>query len=787
MMAGTGIGVSVKRIEDEALLRGRGRFIDDINRHGQAHAVFIRSPHAHARLVRIDATAALAAPGVVAVLTGADLAADGVGEVHAPSTIKNKSGKAVRNPMRHALIRDRARHVGDTVAMVIAESQAIAADAATLVEVDWQPLPAVVDGEAALAPGAPLVWEEVPGNLALDWETGDRAACDAAFARAAQVVRLRLPINRLVVAATEPRGAIGEYDPSLDSYTVWTPTQGGSPVQVALATYGLKLPASQVRVITPQVGGGFGIKSFLYPEQVLVAWAAKRLGRPVKWYGDRADGFMSDGQARDHLIDGELALDADGTFLALRTRTISNMGAYLTPSGPFIPTDGGSRMLANTYRIPTTHAEVRLAFTHTTPIGAFRGAGKPEFGYVVERLVDEAARQLGVDAAELRRRNVIPPTALPWRTPTGLVYDSGDFDKNMRDALALADRDGVAARKQAARRHGCLLGFGFASYVEPDGYRDNRVGLSFDPTGRLTVTMSSQDNGQGHFTTFAQVVAERLGLPFDAIRVVQGDTALVGHGSGSGGSRTATVSGAAICEASDTIIGKARRIAAQMLEAAVEDIRFADGRLAVVGTDRSLSLMEVARASFGVANVPAGETLGLDATSHFVARAYSYSSGCHVAEVEIDIDTGAVRLARYAMVNDYGVVINPMLLDGQVHGGVVQGIGQILWEDCTYDTATGQLLTGSFMDYCLPRADQLPDLVWARNETRCLTNPLGVKGVGESGTTAAMPTVMNAIIDALDGYDVSGLTMPVTSEKVWRILQQRRPSAAGRAAARRAG
>ncbi len=767
----TGIGASVRRIEDDVLLRGRGRFIDDVNRHGQAHAVFVRSPHAHARILSIDPSAALAVPGVLTVLTGADLAADGIGEVHAPSALKNRQGRPVRNPMRFALVRDRARHVGDTVAMVVAETEAAAADAAPLVAIEWEPLPAVVDAEAALAPGAPEVWDEVTGNLAFDWETGDRPATEAAFARAAHVVRLRLPINRLVVAAIEPRGAIGEYDAALDSYTVWTPTQGGSPIQVALATSGLKVPASSVRVITPHVGGGFGIKSFLYPEQVLVAWAAKRLGRPVKWYGERTDGFASDGQARDHVVEGELALDADGTFLALRTRTVSNMGAYLTPSGPFIPTDGGSRMLANTYRIPTVHAEVRLAFTNTTPIGALRGAGKPEFGYVVERLVDAAARQLGIDAAALRDRNMIPEAALPWRTPTGLLYDSGDFTKNMRDALALAERAHLPARKQAARARGSLLGFGFASYVEPDGYRDNRVGMSFDPTGRLTLTMSSQDNGQGHFTTFAQVAAERLGIPFDAIRVVQGDTSAVGHGSGSGGSRTATVSGAAICEASDKIVDKARHIAAHMLEASAEDMRFADGRLTVVGTDRSLALVDVARASFSVANVPAGETLGLDATSHFVARAYSYSCGCHVAEVEIDLETGAVQLVRYAMVNDYGVVINPMLLDGQVHGGVVQGIGQILWEDCRYDSDSGQLLTGSFMDYCVPRADQLPNFVWARNETRCRTNPLGVKGVGESGTTAAMPTVMNAIVDALDGYDTSALTMPVTSEKVWRLLQ----------------
>lgn len=768
---GTGIGASVKRIEDDVLLRGRGRFIDDVAVHGQAHAALARSPHAHARIRSIDAGAALEAPGVIAVLTGADLAADGIGAVHAPSPLKSRDGKPIANPMRWALARDRVRHVGEPVALVIAETAGQAADAALLVDVDWEPLPAVVDAEVALRSDAPQLFDDVPGNLSLDWEMGDRAATDAAFAGAAHVVRLRLPINRLVVAATEPRGAVGDYDPALDRYTVWTPTQGGSPVQIALATWGLKVPAANVRVVTPHVGGGFGIKSFLYPEQVLVGWASKRLGRPIKWYGDRAESFTGDCQARDHVVEGELALDAEGTFLAVRTRTVSNLGAYITPSGPPIPTEGGSRMLANTYRIPTVHAETRLVFTNTTPIGAFRGAGKPEFGYVVERLVDAAARALRIDAAELRRRNMIAETAMPWRTPTGLVYDSGDFTKNMDDALRLADRDGLAARKAEARARGRLLGFGFAGYVEPDGYRDNRVALSFDPTGRLTLAMSSQDNGQGHFTTFAQVAVDRLGIPFEAIRVMQGDTDRTGHGSGSGGSRTATVSGAAICEGADIIVAKAKRIAAHMLEAAAEDIEFADGQLTVTGTDRSLSLTEVARASFSGANVPAGETLGLDAVSHFVARAYSYSSGCHVAEVEIDAETGTVDLVRYAMVNDYGVVINPMLLDGQVHGGVAQGIGQILWEDCRYDVETGQLLTGSFMDYCVPRAAQLPGFVWGFNATPCKTNPLGVKGVGESGTTAAMPTVMNAVVDALDGYDTSDLTMPVTAEKVWRILR----------------
>jgi aerobic carbon-monoxide dehydrogenase large subunit len=767
-----GLGRSLNRLEDARLLTGRGSFMDDLNLPGELHAHMLRSPHAHARIRAIDTAAARHGPGVVAVLTGADLAADGAGIVAASSSIKNKDGTPIRLSRRPALAIDRARHVGDTVALVVAESLDAARNAAEAIEVDYELLPSVVDAAAAAKPGAPLVWDHIPANVALDWQMGDKAAVDAAFARAAHVTRLDIWINRLVVAAMEPRGAIGQYDRLSGRYTIITPTQGGSPVQQGLAGDGLGVAMGDVRVITPQdVGGGFGMKSPVFPEQVLVCWAARRLGRPVKWYGDRSDAFQTDGQARDHRFEAALALDGDGRFLAIRTRVISNMGAYMTPSGAPIPTEGGTRMLSNVYRIPAVHSEALCVYTHTTPIVAYRGAGKPEFGHVVERLVDMAARELNMDPAELRRLNMIKPADMPYATPTGLVYDSGDFAGSMDKALALADRAGFAQRRALAEAEGKLRGFGFCVFTEPDGYKDGRVSMTFDPTGMLTLTMTAQDNGQGHWTTFAQVVADRLGVPVEKVRVVQGDTDRVGFGLGTGGSRVATVAGSAIYHGALEIVEKGKRIAAHMLEAAAADIEFKDGRFTIAGTDRGLDILAVAKAAFDVAKVPPPHGLGLEASYHYAARAYSYSSGCHVAEVEIDRETGHVRLARYLLVGDYGTVINPKLLEGQLHGGIIQGVGQILWEDCRYDPDSGQLLTGSFMDYCMPRASDMPDIVMGWNHTRCLTNPLGIKGVGESGSTAAMPAVMNAVIDALAPYGAREIEMPVTAEKVWRVLE----------------
>ena len=765
-----GIGKRVKRREDWALLTGRGRFIDDIDLPGEAHAWFVRSPHAHATLRAVDISEAMAMPGVVAVLTGADLASDHLGAMHNAMPLKNRDGSAIHNPLRIAMPADRVRHVGEIVAMVMAESAALARDAADLIAVDYDMHPAIVDARAALDPDAPRVWDGIARNLALDWEWGDRAAVDAAFRQAHRVARVETIINRVSAAALEPRGVVAAYDPGEGRYTIYTPTHGGTPVHTGIAAQGLKVPAADIRLVTPtDVGGGFGAKNFVYPEQILVAWAARRIGRPVKWFADRSDAFLSDYHARDHIQTAELALDSEGRFLALRTGILSNMGAYIGGSGAIIPTSGGTRMLSNVYRIPAIHAQAQCVFTNTVSIAAYRGAGKPEYCYLVERVVDQAARDMDMDPAELRRRNMVRPVDLPYKAATGLVYDSGDFAGNMDAALALADRPGLAARRAAARARGRLLGFGFSTYTEPDGYKDGRVGLQFDPTGSLTLTNTACTHGQGHATVFSQIAADLLGLPLEGIRVVQGDTDRVGHGTGAGGSRVTTIAGTAIHQASRILIEKGRHIAANMMEASAADVDFADGHFRVAGTDRSVDIIQVAKASFNDAAVPAGMDLGFEAAAHFSAKAYSYPNGCHVCEVEIDAETGEVEVTRYALVSDFGTVVNPMLLEGQLHGGIAQGIGQILWEDIRY-ADSGQLLTGSFMDYCLPRATHLPNFDWGVNETRCTTNPLGVKGCGESGPTAAMPAVMNAVLDALSDYDTQGLEMPVTAEKAWRVV-----------------
>ncbi|MBT5665741.1 MAG: xanthine dehydrogenase family protein molybdopterin-binding subunit [Rhodospirillaceae bacterium] len=770
-MANVGIGRSVIRIEDDALLRGAGQFIDDINLPGQTHAHFLRSPHAHAVIARIDASAAEAAPGVVAVLTGADLAADGIGLISSGYPVKNKDGSPIQAPVWRAMATERVRYVGDTVAVVLAETRIQAEDAATLIDIDYEELPCVTDPIQASQNDGAVIWEDFGSNVALDWETGDKAAVDAAFSRAAHVTRLDVVNNRIMVNSLEPRGAVARYDALDDRYTLYTTTQGSNEIRSSLAKSGLQVPLEKIRVITPpDVGGGFGIKNGLYPEQIVTSWAAKRIGRAVKWYPERTDGFLTDYHARDHRMHGELALDADGKFLALRCQTISNMGAYLTGGAPIIPTAGGTRMLTNVYRIDAIHAETQCVFTNTVPIAAFRGAGKPEFCHVVERLVDAAAREMAIDPAELRRRNMVAPTDFPYTTATGLVYDSGEFAGNMDQALNLAGRDSVELRRADAAARGKLLGFGFSTYTEPDGFKDNRVSMQFDPTGQLSVTLTGHTNGQGHKTVFSQIVSEKLGLPFENINVIQGDTDRIGPGSGSGGSRTTTVAGGAIHHGALEIIAKGKRIAAHMLEASAEDISFDAGQFVITGTDRSIDLVSVATASFSDANLPDDLGLGLEAAHHYVARTYSFPCGCHVCEVEIDQNTGMVDITRYQMVSDFGVVINPMLVEGQLHGGVVQGIGQALNEESLYDPVSGQLVTGSGMDYWMPRAREIPNFDWAVNETRCETNPLGVKGCGESGPTAALPAVINAVVDALAPFGVTHIDMPATPERIWRAI-----------------
>ena len=762
-----GIGNSLPRREDAKLLTGAGSFIDDLNLEQQVHAWFVRSPYAHARINAIDSTEAMGSDGVLAVITGAELEPDDLGRLDGSCSVTDKSGAPVRIPVWRALATRRVRHLGDGVAMVIAETSDQARKAAELVEVDYEELPCVVDAVAAASSDASVLFDDFATNIAFEWERGEQQKVDENFSRAAHVTHVSLSHNRIVVAAMELRGALAVYDAANDHYTLYTPTQGASMVHPRLAK-ALGVDDAQVRVITPDVGGAFGIKALIYPEQFLCAYAARRVGRPVKWYGDRSDSFFSDYHGRDHVMEGELALDANGRFLAIRSRVVSNMGAYLTGAAPIIPTAGGTRLLTNVYRIEHLYAHTTCVYTNTVPIGAYRGAGKPEYLHLVERLVDEAARDLELDPAELRRRNLIVPQELPYTTPTGLVYDSGDFEDNMTQALELMTREGFESRRADALHRGQLLGFGFSVYTEPDGFMDNRVTMAFQPDGQLTVTTTAQCIGQGVETTLGQIATTLLGVPADGVTLLQGDTDVIGPGSGSGGSRVTTVSGAAMFQCADALIDEGRELAADMLEVAPVDIEFSEGRFVVAGTDRSVSIQDVARNAFRDETNPTA----MSSDCHYKAAAYSYPNGCHVCEVSIDIETGDIVIERYGLVGDYGVVVNPMLLEGQLHGGIVQGIGQAVWEDAVYEPVSGQLLSGSFMDYCLPRASHLPYFDWGISQTICTSNPLGVKGCGESGSTAALPAVMNAVADALRDYDTTGLNMPTTSEKLWRILSK---------------
>ena len=768
------IGQPVLRLEDQALLTGMGHFIDDLDLPGAAHAVFVRSTHVHARVVSIDAAEAAVAPGVLAVYTEADLRAAGIGPMQVTVPQKNRDGSAPGVPGRPVLAEDRVRFAGEAVAMVVAKTLREARDAAELVLVEYAELSHVTDPRSALEAGAPLIREDAPGNVALDWEGGERAAVDAAFLRAAHVTRVELVVNRVSAAPIEPRGAAGEFDPASGRYTLHAPTQGSKAIQSDIASTGIVDDPRALRVLTPDVGGSFGLKISAYPEQVAVLFAARKLARPVKWYADRSEAFLADSAGRDYAMEGELALDAEGRFLAVRARVIGNCGAYVTAPAFSIPTTGGTRCLTGVYALPCYHAHTRVAFTNTVPIAAYRGAGKPEFTYLIERLVDAAARETGRDREALRRLNMVRADQLPWTTPVGLVFDSGEFEKNMDDALALTDRAGFEARRAESAARGKLRGYGLSVYQEPDGYYESHVGASFDAEGVLTLATSATTNGQGHLTTFKQVVSQQLGLPFDRINHVSGDSDRVGVGLGSVGSCETTVTGTAIVHCARIIIEKGRMIAGHLLEAPPSDVAFEvsdeGGSFVIAGTDRRVGIVEVARAAHAKGLPPEIEP-GLEAEDFYKPTTYSFPSGCHVCEVEVDPDTGRVELLNYTAVNDFGVVVNPMLLEGQVHGGVAQGIGQALLEQIVHDTESGQLLTGSFMDYCLPRADDLPQFGWARNEIPCKTNPLGVKGVGESGCTASLACVMGAVIDALSARGVTAMDMPATPERVWRALR----------------
>jgi len=767
-----GIGQPVRRVEDRRFVTGHGGYVDDLTRPRQAHAHMLRSPHAHARIRALDIAAAAAAPGVLAVLTGEDLARDGLGPIPCLSAVTNRDESTSPTPPRPAMVRDRVRHVGDTVALVVAESLGEARDAAELIEIDYEPMPAVVDTTQALDPGQPQVWDEAAGNLAFDWGLGDPAAVERAMTAARHRIILELVNNRIVVNSMEPRGAIGEYDPGEKTYTLWSSTQGSHFLRNLLAESVFKIPENRIRVVTQDVGGGFGMKLFLYPEHILVLWAAKKLGRPIKWTPERSDAFITDTQGRDNVTRLELALDDQLRFLGLSVATIANMGAYLSNFAPEIPTASGGVMFSGVYAIPAIHVEVKGAFTHTVPVDAYRGAGRPEAAYALERLIDFAARRLGVAPQELRRRNFIRPETMPYATPLGLTYDSGDFARNMDDALNAADLAGFAARRAEAQARGRWRGLGQAVYIEQSGGGpDEFAELRFDPSGTLTILMGTQSSGQGHHTAYAQLAAERLGLSPDKVRVVQGDTNAVGFGRGTGGSRSLPVGGPALANAAAKLIAKGRRIAAHLLEAAEADLDFADGVFRISGTDREIGIEAVARAAFNPASLPADVEPGFAESGHFTPPASTFPNGCHVCEVEIDPLTGHIDILRYLVVDDFGTVINPLLLKGQVQGGVAQGVGQAMLERCVFDPDTGQLLTGSLTDYCLPRAGDLPAIEFAYNVVPCRTNPLGLKGAGEAGAIGAPPALVNAVVDALAPLGVEHIDMPVTPQRLWQAIR----------------
>lgn len=768
-----GVGQGLRRIEDQRLLTGQGRYTDDIRLEGEAVGYVHRSPYAHAEIRRIETAAARAAPGVLAIYTADDLSQDDIGDIQCQTPMTGKGGSKLIMPTHPVLARGRVRHVGDPVAFVVAETLAQAKDAAELIEDDYEELPPIIETARALDAGAPQIWDEAPSNLSLDWDLGDAQATEDGLAKAAHVTRLELVNNRLVVNSIEPRVALGDYDAGEGRFTLQTPTQGVYKLLTQLANDIFHLPKDRFRVITADVGGAFGMKNFLYGEQVLVLYAARKLGRPVRWSGERGESFLSDNHGRDHVATAQLGLDEEGRFLALKVSIVANMGAYLSNFGPYIPTECCIKMCSGLYTVPAVYGEVKCVFTNTVPVDAYRGAGRPEAAYVVERLVDLAARELDLDPVELRRRNFVPTAAMPYTSSTGMIFDSGDFGAIMDRALTEIDRAGLDARKAEARNRGRLRGLGLCCYIEAcgaSGMEQARVRLDTD--GGVTVYVGTQNNGQGHETAYSQLLADKLGLPLDLIRVRQGDSDDLPDGGGTGGSRSLLMGSGAITAAADQAIEKARAVAGHMLEAAEADIEFGDGVFSIVGTDRHVTLSEVARATHGAAPLP--DDLGgpIDEQARFQDAEITYPNGSHACEVEVDPATGAVRILRYVVVDDFGTLVNPLLAAGQVHGGTVQGIGQALLEHTVYDPDSGQLLSGSFMDYCMPRAADMPMIELTMVEDfPCATNPLGVKGAGEAGSIGSSPAVINAIVDALGPLGVRHIDMPATPERVWRAIR----------------
>jgi carbon-monoxide dehydrogenase large subunit len=765
-----GIGQPVRRREDRRFVTGAGCFTDDVNLPGQAHAYILRSPHAHARIRAIDTSAARAAPGVLGVYTIDDLDADGFGEIPTQAKVPGRAGSEMFAPTRPILARGVVRYVGNPVAYVVAESPAQAKDAAELIEVDYEALPSVTDLRETDKPDAPLLYPEHGSNLCVHWESHDGAAAEAAFATAAKIVSLDFVNNRVVGSPMEPRVAIGEWDAATETYTLRSPTQGVIRVQNSLASNVLKVPKEKLRVISPDVGGGFGLRGKTFPESALVLFAARRLRRPVKWLADRQETFLCDVHGRDHLTHGEMAFDAAGKILGLRMTSLANAGAYLSDNGPRVSTMAGARIAGTVYNVPAMQLGVKVLFTNTVPVCAYRGAGRPEICYQMERMLDQGAAAFGIGRDEIRRRNFIRPEALPYKNQIGMVIDSGHFQETMEKSLAKADWSGFPKRRDEAKKRGKLRGIGLGYYIEASGGQPTEQAIvKVTPDGRIELIIGTFSHGQGHETAFSQIVSQKLGVPFDLIDFRQGDTEFVKIGNGTGGSRSSQMGGVSAARACDQVIEKAKRIAAHVLEAAAADLAYRGGAFEVVGTDLKLTLREVAQLAQDPATLPEGETPGLDETCLYKRPTEcNFPNGAHVAEVEIDAETGHLEVVKYTAVDDCGVLINPMLVAGQVHGGVGQGLGQAVLENTAYDRESGQFLAGSFMDYAMPRAEDFPSIDVDFNPVRNPSNELGVKGIGEGGACGAPPSIVSAVADALG---VSHVDMPLTAETVWRAMQ----------------
>jgi len=781
-MAKFGIGQAVRRVEDRRFLTGQGRYVDDISLPGQCYGVTVLSPHARARIKRVDVGKAKAAAGVLCVLTGADAVAEKLGSFTAHLMPEDFGAPKGHRTFQPVLVADTVRFVGDRVAFVVAETLAQARDAAEMVEVDYEPLPAVVDLEDAAKDGAPKVWEDCPqGNVGFRLMFGNKEATDAAFAKAKHVVELRLENNRLSPVAMEPRAAIGDYNAAEETYTLYTTSQNPHGVRMEMSHI-FHVPENRIRVIAPDVGGGFGLKGNPFPDDALVLWATRRLRRPVKWVASRSESMLTDHCGREMVYYGELALDEHGKILALRARSLFQLGAYFVAAalaaGAF-----SVRFIPEAYDIQTMHIMSQGLFTNTSQSGPYRGAGRPEAAYFMERLIEHAARVIGMDPAEIRRRNLIPPGKLPYATPTLWNYDSGEFQRLMDKCMELSDWNGYAARKKASHKDGKLRGRAVSYYIEFGGIFNDRMELRFNPDATLTILGGTHSHGQGHATVFAQLVHDWLGVPLEDIRYVQGDTAQVPIGRGTYGARSAVVGGNALKAASDAMVAKGKQLAAAMMEADAADIEFKDGQYRVVGTDKAITITDVAKAAYA----PMGPLtdkfgIGLEADGSYSPNPPSHPNGAHVCELEVDPETGEVVIDRYFVVDDLGRVLNPLIVRGQIHGGVVQGLGQALLEHQVYDRQSGQLVSGSFMDYGMPRADNMPNVEAELEEVPCKTNPLGVKGIGESGTIGAPPTVINAVIDALSPLGVDRIEMPATPLRVWQAISRARSGAAAQTA-----